>query len=32
MKLTKKFWLALTVFSLMGQVAWVISKLSGDLL
>ena len=27
MKLTKKFWLALTVFSLMGQVAWVVENM-----
>ena len=26
-KLTKKFWLALTVFSLMGQVAWVVENM-----
>ena len=25
--LTKKFWLALTVFSLMGQVAWVVENM-----
>ena len=26
-KLTKKFWVALTVFSLMGQVAWVVENM-----
>ena len=26
-KLSKKFWLALTVFSLVGQVAWVMENM-----